>query len=56
MAKRSFIADSSNGALVKQIRFMGRAGHAGGAPQLGINAFNAAMIALNAIPGQRETF
>ncbi|HXP03856.1 MAG TPA: hypothetical protein VN808_07030, partial [Stellaceae bacterium] len=38
MTKRSYIADSSNGALVKQIRFMGRASHAGGAPQLGINA------------------
>src|ERR1700726_1590782 len=35
---RSFLADSSNGALVKQIRFVGRAAHAGGLPQLGINA------------------
>jgi amidohydrolase len=56
MTKRSYIADSSNGALVKQIRFMGRASHAGGAPQLGINALSAAMIALNAIHCQRETF
>ncbi|MGH7091905.1 MAG: amidohydrolase, partial [Stellaceae bacterium] len=56
MDKRSFIADSSNGALVKQIRFLGRASHAGGAPQLGINALSAAMIALNAIHSQRETF
>jgi amidohydrolase len=56
MTKRSFIADSSNGALVKQIRFLGRASHAGGAPQLGINALSAAMIALNAINAQRETF
>jgi amidohydrolase len=56
MTKRSFIADSSNGALVKQIRFMGRASHAGGAPQLGINALSAAQIALNAIHCQRETF
>jgi amidohydrolase len=56
MAKRSYIADSSNGALVKQIKFMGRASHAGGAPQLGINALSAAMIALNAIHSQRETF
>src|SRR5438067_1770321 len=56
MTKRSFIADSSNGALVKQIRFMGRASHAGGAPQLGINALSAAMIALNAIHCQRESF
>ena len=45
---RSAIARSSNGAVVKQIRFLGRAAHAGGAPQRGINALNAAMIALNA--------
>jgi amidohydrolase len=56
MSKRSYIADSSNGALVKQIRFMGRASHAGGAPQRGINALSAAQIALNAIHCQRETF
>src|SRR5579862_8424905 len=56
MQKRSYIADSSNGALVKQIRFIGRASHAGGAPQLGINALSAAQIALNAIHCQRETF
>ena len=56
MSKRSYIADSSNGALVKQIKFMGRASHAGGAPQLGINALSAAQIALNAIHCQRETF
>jgi amidohydrolase len=53
---RSAIAQSSNGAVVKQIRFLGRAAHAGGAPQLGVNALNAAMIALNAIAAQRETF
>jgi len=56
MSKRSYIADSSNGALVKQIRFLGRASHAGGAPQRGINALSATQIALNAIHCQRETF
>jgi amidohydrolase len=56
MSKRSYIADSSNGALVKMIRFMGRASHAGGAPQLGINALSAAMLALSAIHAQRESF
>jgi metal-dependent amidase/aminoacylase/carboxypeptidase family protein len=56
MTKRSYIADSSNGALVKQIRFFGRASHAGGAPQLGINALSAAMLALSAIHAQRESF
>src|SRR5262249_35203632 len=31
---RSVLAESSNGALVKQIRFLGRAAHAGSLPQL----------------------
>ncbi len=53
---RAFLAKSSNGALVKRIRFIGRAAHAGSLPQLGINALNAALIAMNAISAQRETF
>ncbi len=53
---RSFLAKSSNGALVKRIRFVGRAAHAGSLPQLGVNALNAAIIAMNAIAAQRETF
>src|SRR5207244_6342682 len=53
---RSILAESSNGALVKQIRFLGKAAHAGSLPQLGINALNAAMIAMNAIAAHRETF
>ena len=53
---RAFLAKSSNGALVKRIRFLGRAAHAGSLPQLGVNALNAAMIAMNAISAQRETF
>src|SRR6185503_4003484 len=56
MHQRSYIADSSNGAVIKQIRFLGRASHAGGSPQRGINALSAAQIALNAIHCQRETF
>jgi len=53
---RSFLADSSNGAVIKQIRYRGRAAHAGSLPQLGINALNAALVAMNAIALQRETF
>ena len=53
---RGILAESSNGALVKQIRFLGRAAHAGSLPQLGVNALNAAMIAMNAIAAHRETF
>jgi amidohydrolase len=53
---RAVLAESSNGALVKQIRFIGKAAHAGSLPQLGVNALNAAMIAMNAISAQRDTF
>ncbi|NKC17014.1 MAG: amidohydrolase [Gammaproteobacteria bacterium] len=54
--KASHVANSSNGALIKRIRFLGRAAHAGGAPQKGINALNAANLAMTAIALQRETF
>ncbi|MBL7165864.1 MAG: amidohydrolase [Dehalococcoidales bacterium] len=47
---------TSNGCVAKQIKFIGRGSHAGGAPHAGINALNAAMIALSAIHAQRETF
>ena len=50
------VAASSNGFLAKSIRFIGRAAHAGGAPDKGINALNAAQLALSAINAQRETF
>ncbi len=47
---------SYNGVVAKRVRFLGRAAHAGAAPQLGINALNAATLALQAIHMQRETF
>ncbi len=47
---------TNNGIVAKRIRFEGRAAHAGGAPHAGINALNAAMIALSAIHAQRETY
>ena len=47
---------SSNGCIAKQIQYVGRAAHAGGAPHRGINALAAANIALAAINAQRETF
>ena len=47
---------TNNGMVAKRIRFLGRASHAGGAPHMGINALNAAMIAMTAIHAQRETF
>jgi len=45
-----------NGCVAKQVQFIGRGAHAGGAPHAGINALNAATIALSAIHAQRETF
>ena len=50
------LATSFNGCLVKFVEYGGRAAHAGGAPDKGINALNAAMLALSAIHAQRETF
>ena len=47
---------TNNGMVAKQIQFIGRGAHAGGAPHRGINALNAATIALSAIHAQRETF
>jgi len=47
---------TNNGCVAKQVQFIGRGSHAGGAPHAGINALNAAMIALSAIHAQRETF
>ena len=49
------VGGTSNGHLVKYVRFIGRAAHAGGSPQRGINALQAAMVALNALNAVRET-
>ena len=50
------LAPSSNGFLAKNICFTGKASHAGSSPDKGINALNAAQLALSAINAQRETF
>ncbi len=50
------LSTTNNGTIAKRIKFIGRAAHAGGAPHRGINALNAAMLALEAIHMQRETF
>jgi amidohydrolase len=47
---------SNNGCVVKTVRYIGRASHAGGAPHLGVNALYAAQIGLAAINAIRETF
>jgi len=53
---KAAVSASSNGFVAKMIRFLGKAAHAGGAPHKGVNALNAAQIALSAINAQRETF
>ena len=50
------ISGENNGTLAKKIQFIGKGAHAGGAPHLGINALNAATLALSAIHYNRETF
>ncbi len=47
---------SNNGCIVKTVRYVGRAAHAGGAPHMGVNALYAAQIGLTAINAIRETF
>jgi amidohydrolase len=50
------IGGTNNGTVSKSIKFKGKASHAGGAPHNGINALNAAMLAMAGIHFQRETF
>lgn len=47
---------SNNGCIVKTVRYLGKAAHAGGAPWAGVNALYAANIGLMAINAIRETF
>jgi len=54
--KLAGVAVSNNGCVVKTVRYLGRAAHAGSAPHLGINALYAAHVALTAINALRETF
>lgn len=50
------IGGTSNGFIGKLARFIGREAHAAGAPHEGVNALNAAMVALMAVNAQRDTF
>ena len=47
---------SNNGCVVKTVKYIGRASHAGGAPWNGVNALYAAQIGLLGINALRETF
>ena len=50
------VGGSSNGMLAKSIRYVGKAAHAGAAPDKAINALGSAHVALAGIHAQRETF
>ncbi len=50
------VGGTANGFIGKLVRYVGRPAHAAGAPHEGINALNAAMVALTAINALRETF
>ena len=50
------VRQGSNGCLVKNVIYKGKASHAGGAPWNGVNALYAATCGLNAVNAIRETF
>jgi amidohydrolase len=54
--KKVLVGPVSNGFIGKDIRFIGREAHAGNSPYKGVNALNAALLAINNINAQRETF
>ena len=53
---RVVVNGSASGFIGKNIHFYGKEAHAGGAPWEGINALNAAVLAMTAINSNRETF
>ena len=55
MGERRFaIGGTSNGHVVKYVRYIGVGAHAGSSPHLGVNALNAASFALQAINATRR--
>lgn len=54
--KNFFVNQGSNGCVLKQIEYIGKAAHAGGSPHLGVNALYAATQGLSAVNALRETF
>jgi len=50
------VGGSSNGFIGKLVNYIGKEAHAGGRPDQGINALNAAMVGLMGIHANRETF
>ncbi|MDD3840553.1 MAG: amidohydrolase [Clostridia bacterium] len=56
MDEKFGIAPTFNGCLIKKIRYLGKASHAGVSPHEGINALYAANLGIAAINYIRETF
>ncbi len=54
--RHAVVGGTANGFIAKFIRYRGKEAHAGGAPHLGINALNAAILGLQGIHANRETF
>ena len=50
------LGGTTNAHVGKYVRFLGKAAHAGSSPHRGVNALQAALVALNALNTQRETF
>jgi amidohydrolase len=50
------IAWQYNGFVSKEVSFVGKATHAAASPHLGVNALNAAALAIQAVNARRETF
>lgn len=48
--------NTGNGFIGKKTHFLGKQSHAGAAPWDGVNALNMAVIAINSMHAQRETF
>ena len=48
--------NTGNGFIGKKTHFLGKQSHAGAAPWNGVNALNMAVIAINSMHAQRETF
>ena len=53
---RAVVAGAAGGFIGKEVQFLGKEAHAGGAPWEGVNALNAASLAMMAIHANRETF
>ncbi|MBQ4089898.1 MAG: amidohydrolase [Clostridia bacterium] len=51
-----YLNKGNNGCVVKNITYTGKAAHAGGYPQGGINALYAAQVGITAVNSLRETF